>query len=199
MWFHAGIEDFWWPQTNSIASPAPLSWPWHQPQRFTRDSLNETPALTPPCIPISLRSTWITLLILKLQFKHHLLAEAFPGHEEPLLHLRCSLLCSHSHKGPLPSLHPRQQLSLHQPAVPSEHLKAGTVSSTLNTAQSSLENFQNQQRPWHPSWYLVSASGAAASPDPAWGSSREAGDLEKEPKCSPENQRIRLHLDPAPH
>lgn len=62
----------------------------------------------------------------KLQFKHHLLAEAFSWTPNPSSHLRCSLLCSHSHKGPLPQpSHLQQQLSLHQPAVPSEHLKGG--------------------------------------------------------------------------
>ena len=55
MWFRVGTQISDGPRPTQITSPAPLSCPWHQPQRFTRDSLNETtPALTPPCIPISL-------------------------------------------------------------------------------------------------------------------------------------------------
>ena len=56
MWFRVSTQKISdGPRPTQIISPAPLSCPWHQPQRFTRDSLNETtPALTPPCIPISL-------------------------------------------------------------------------------------------------------------------------------------------------
>lgn len=64
------------------------------------------------------------LLILKLQFKHHLLAEAFPGHRTPPPPQVFFAVFSQS-QGPPPQPSPRQQLSLHQPAVPSEHLKGG--------------------------------------------------------------------------
>lgn len=141
--FHGGTQ-FKTPQglsggsgSTQIPTPAPRSWPWLQPQRFTCSSLNEIHQLSnltvspPPSFYID-NAYWFP----KLEFKHPLLVEAFPDHRTPrsLLHCRCPLSCSHSHKVPLPNLHLCKRSHYTSLRCPVSTWMAGTVSSTLNPA-----------------------------------------------------------------
>ena len=138
------------------------------------DSLNEMiPALPPPCIPspsfymdntagsssFSLRTISLSRLFLATK---------------SLLYLRCCLLCSQS-QGPPPQPPPLQQLSLHQRAVPSEHLNGGNCIFNLKSSPRVVLRISKMNKAPDILPVMVSSSGAACLPDPAWGSSPKLG------------------------
>ena len=164
-WFHVGTQ-FKTPQglsggsgSTQIPTPAPRSWPWLQPQRFTCSSLNEIhqlsilPVSPPPSFYID-NAYWFP----KLQFKHPLLVEAFPDHQTKSL-LPSSTVGALCHVlTATRSLCPTST-SASAPTTPAcgvqwaPEWREPYLQPQIQPQHRSSENLQNEQSPCHPPCY----------------------------------------------